>query len=226
MTFNEFTLNWFTFQFRSTEIFAIDIRIARSFLTNMSRRPFHRSIWPTWVHFSMTQRQLNGLGSKRAHLPFDLIQSNYAFFLLFCSIIIDRNAPTFTKVLPKVISTSGRSILNELNPIQRSAVLKALTVNDYLLLKGLPGTGKTQTLTAIIRLHVLMGKSVLITSHTNSAVDNLLLRLMESDPSIKFIRLGSMSRTKAELIEFSESRLTADCRTAEALAAVYSSYVS
>lgn len=146
--------------------------------------------------------------------------------LLFHSIIIDRNAPTYTKVLPKVISTSGRSILNELNPIQRSAVLKALTVNDYLLLKGLPGTGKTQTLTAIIRLHVMMGKSVLITSHTNSAVDNLLMRLMKSDASMKFIRLGSVSRTRAELIEFSENRLTADCRTAEALAAVYSSYVS
>lgn len=142
------------------------------------------------------------------------------------NIIIDRQPPTYTKVLPKVISTSGKAILNELNPIQRSAVLKALTVNEYLLLKGLPGTGKTQTLTAIIRLHVMMGKSVLITSHTNSAVDNLLIRLMKCDPTLKFMRLGSMSRIKQELIEYSESRLTADCRTAEELNAVYSSYVS
>lgn len=125
-----------------------------------------------------------------------------------------------------MISTSGRPILNELNPVQRSAVLKALTVNEYLLLRGLPGTGKTQTLTAIIRLHVMMGKSVLITSHTNSAVDNVLMRLMKSDPSMKFMRLGSVSRMKPEVIEFSESRLTADCRTAEELNAVYNSYVS
>lgn len=141
-------------------------------------------------------------------------------------IIIDRALPTYTKVLPKVISTSGRSILNELNPIQRSAVLKALTVNDYLLLKGLPGSGKTQTLTAIIRLHVMMGKSVLITSHTNSAVDNVLIRMMKSDSSIKFMRLGSVSRMKPELAEFSESHLTAGCRNVEELSAVFNSYVS
>lgn len=125
-----------------------------------------------------------------------------------------------------MISTSGKTILSELNPIQRSAVLKALTVNEYLLLKGLPGTGKTQTLTAIIRLYVMMGKTVLITSHTNSAVDNLLIRLMRSDPAMKFMRLGSLNRMRAELHEFSESRLTADCRTAEQMTEVYNSYVS
>lgn len=115
--------------------------------------------------------------------------------------------------------------MKALNPVQRVAVVKALTVNDYLLLKGLPGTGKTQTLTAIIRLYVMMGKSVLITSHTNSAVDNLLMRLLNSDSTMKFMRLGSLSRTKQELIEYSESRLTANCRTPEELTAVYNSYV-
>lgn len=33
----------------------------------------------------------------------------------------------------------GKRILKKLNLIQQKAVLKALTANDYLLLKGLPG---------------------------------------------------------------------------------------
>lgn len=58
------------------------------------------------------------------------------------SIIIDRCVPTFTKTLPRIISTEGTKILSTLNRSQRIAALKALTTNDYLLIKGLPGTGK------------------------------------------------------------------------------------
>lgn len=125
-----------------------------------------------------------------------------------------------------MISTVGKTIFSELNPVQRSAVLKALTVNEYLLLKGLPGTGKTQTLAAIIRLLVLMGKSVLVTSHTHSAVDNVLVRLMKSDPEMKFLRLGAVNRIRPELADYSESRITAGCQSAEELKSIYDRYVS
>lgn len=54
-------------------------------------------------------------------------------------IIIDKVAPTFTKQLPKIVATDGKEILRSLNSIQRTAVLKALTSNEFLLLKGLPG---------------------------------------------------------------------------------------
>lgn len=113
-----------------------------------------------------------------------------------------------------------------MNTNQRSAILKALTANDYFLLKGLPGTGKTQTLVALIRLLVLMGKSILITSHTHSAVDNLLMRLMKSDASIKFMRLGSASRIRRELKNHSEDFFTKNCKTPDDLAAIYNDFVS
>lgn len=134
--------------------------------------------------------------------------------------------PTFTKSLPKIITTSGKSILMGLNHNQRTAILKALTANEYLLLKGLPGTGKTQTLTALIQLLVLMNKSVLITCHTHSAVDNLLLRLRNADDQIRFIRLGAMKRIHPELRDCSEDFYTSKCRTPDELTNIYNEFVS
>lgn len=134
--------------------------------------------------------------------------------------------PTFNKILPKKITTDGRSILLTLNQNQRTAVLKALTANEYLLLKGLPGTGKTQTLAALIRLLVMMNKSVLITSHTHSAVDNVLLRLLKIDSDIKFLRLGSSKRIRDELKEHSENFFTQKCQSPDELTAIYEKFVS
>lgn len=141
-------------------------------------------------------------------------------------IVIDKIPPTFSKQLPKIISKEGMPIIRSLNQIQRSAVIKALTANEYVLIKGLPGTGKTQTLSAIIELLIMMKKSVLITSHTHSAVDNLLIRLKKGNPNIKFIRLGSRSRVNQDLIEHCEGELTKECTAPEHLSKIYDQYVS
>lgn len=67
-------------------------------------------------------------------------------------------------------------------------------MNDYTLIQGLPGTGKTSTLAFIARLLATRGKRVLITSYTNAAVDNVVIKLAESgvcadDPSHGFSRV-------------------------------------
>lgn len=67
-----------------------------------------------------------------------------------------------------------------------------------------------------------MGKSVLVTSHTHSAVDNLLLRLKTHN--LPFLRLGSGARVNPQLKEFSESSLIANCHTETELSKVYESY--
>lgn len=56
---------------------------------------------------------------------------------------------------------------------------QVLQAKDYALIQGLPGTGKTSTLAFITRLLAAQGKRVLITSYTNSAVDNVALKLVE-----------------------------------------------
>lgn len=59
--------------------------------------------------------------------------------------------------------------------------------NDYLLIKGYPGTGKTTTIASIISVLVNLDKKILFTSFTNSAVDNLLIKIVE-DVSYPFVR--------------------------------------
>lgn len=75
------------------------------------------------------------------------------------------------------LSPSGAAIVSALNDEQRSAVRGVLAARDYALIQGFPGAGKSATLAAIVRALVDAGKSVLVTSHTHSAVDNVLERL-------------------------------------------------
>lgn len=71
------------------------------------------------------------------------------------------------------------SILQELNSGQQKAVSKALAAHHYALILGMPGTGKTTTISCLVRVLVASGKSVLLTSYTHTAVDNILLKLKE-----------------------------------------------
>ncbi len=70
---------------------------------------------------------------------------------------------------------------------------------DYILLRGMPGTGKTSLIVALVRVMVGLGKSVLLTSYTHTAVDNILLKLKERQEEEGggtggFIRLGRVAR--------------------------------
>ena len=52
----------------------------------------------------------------------------------------------------------------------------------------MPGTGKTSTIVQAIKGLIAQGKSMLLTSYTNSAVDNVLLKLLQE--GVHFLRLG------------------------------------
>jgi DNA replication ATP-dependent helicase Dna2 len=81
------------------------------------------------------------------------------------------------EALTSGLTPGGREIVAALNDEQRAAVRLALAAKDYALIAGLPGAGKSATLAALVRAFVDVGKSVLITSHTHGAVDNVLARL-------------------------------------------------
>ncbi|XP_067015687.2 DNA replication ATP-dependent helicase/nuclease DNA2 [Anabrus simplex] len=136
------------------------------------------------------------------------------------SLIIDREIPMFDKTRPQVLG-QGHSFLATLNLSQQQAVLQALAARDYLLVKGRPGAGKTSLVAALVRLLVHEGRSVLLTSHTHSAVDNVLLRLVDS--GVEFLRLGSTTRIHDKIHPWAEDVLTATCSTPELLDAVYNS---
>ena len=50
-----------------------------------------------------------------------------------------------------------------MNPDQREAVARALQMQDYALVLGMPGTGKTTTIVHIVKALMLAGCSILIT---------------------------------------------------------------
>lgn len=82
---------------------------------------------------------------------------------------------------------------SHLNADQVAAVERVMSARDYALILGMPGTGKTTTTAEIIRALARAGKTVLLTSYTHSAVDNILMKLVDGDgPSI--LRLGNVDK--------------------------------
>jgi DNA replication ATP-dependent helicase Dna2 len=79
-----------------------------------------------------------------------------------------------------------------MNPSQLAAMKRALSAQDYALILGMPGTGKTTVIAALIRTIVAMGKTVLLTSYTHSAVDTILLKLQDADFGI--LRIGNVDK--------------------------------
>ncbi len=102
------------------------------------------------------------------------------------SLIVDLKPPSFVPV-PEASSLS--TVLN-LNQMQ--AVEKVLGAQDYALVLGMPGTGKTTTIAEIIKILVKRGCSVLFASYTHSAVDTILQKLKDEDLDI--LRLGNMDK--------------------------------
>ncbi len=88
--------------------------------------------------------------------------------------------------------------LNEnLNRSQKKAVEKALSAEDFFLIHGPPGTGKTVTSVEIARQLIGRGEKVLCTADSNTAVDNLVEWL--ADRGEKVVRIGHPARVTPTL---------------------------
>jgi predicted DNA helicase len=81
---------------------------------------------------------------------------------------------------------------------QRAAVDAGLRSGDIALVWGPPGTGKTRTLVEVVRQRVLRGERVLCCAPSNTAVDNLGIRL--ADCGIRAVRLGHPARVSPALV--------------------------
>lgn len=101
-----------------------------------------------------------------------------------------------------IVATQQQTQLGEMNEDQRSAVTKVLAAHDYALILGMPGTGKTTTIAHIIRALLAEGKSILLTSFTHTAVDNILLKIREIAPKNGILRLGVPSKINKQVQNF------------------------
>ncbi len=93
--------------------------------------------------------------------------------------------------------TSWKPLDGELDDKQREAVDVGLRSGDIALVWGPPGTGKTRTLVEIVRQRVARGERVLCAAPSNTAVDNLGVRLAEA--GLRTVRLGHPARVSAAL---------------------------
>ncbi|KAJ2757977.1 DNA replication endonuclease-helicase Dna2, partial [Coemansia nantahalensis] len=116
-------------------------------------------------------------------------------------LVVDLDPPTFAPLHANVearvlaVQTAKR-----LNAGQAHVIRTVLAANDYALVLGMPGTGKTTTIAELVGVLVGLGKSVLLASYTHIAVDNVLLKL--ADRGIPMVRLGSRSKVHPQLARF------------------------
>ena len=126
-------------------------------------------------------------------------------------LVVDLAPPTFdaeSDLLATARASSRcRVLARSLNARQMLAVEKVLSSRDYTLILGMPGTGKTTVVAHLIRMLVEMGKTVLLSAYTHSAVDTILAKLNDVDFGI--LRLGNVD--KAGLVFISNN---ADLSTA------------
>ena len=80
-----------------------------------------------------------------------------------------------------------------LNDSQKSAIENALSCENFFLIHGPFGTGKTRTLVELISQETRQNHKVLATAESNAAVDNILERLMENK-KLELTRLGHPQR--------------------------------
>ncbi len=116
----------------------------------------------------------------------------------------------------------------DLNLVQRQAVAKCLA-QRVTFVWGPPGTGKTRTIGALSRELVGLGERMLVTSHTNVAVDTALLKVIDAmtesqilegtvvrigqpalgDPRLQAVTLEVVSDRKSEPLRQERARVVA-----------------
>jgi len=115
---------------------------------------------------------------------------------------IDKSSHTAGgKIEPRVTETLGGSELDnsQLDVVSR---ILGLDVGELSVVVGPPGSGKTEVIAKAAAELTARGESVLVTSHTNIAVDNVIEKLYHDSPH-QLIRAGrpeKMSKGSSEVM--------------------------
>lgn len=100
--------------------------------------------------------------------------------------------------LPKRALTIDHWKDTNLNDEQKRAVQVMCSAPDIALIQGPPGTGKTTVIAEAIYQLIKRGEKVLLSSQSNTAVDNALEKLAQI-PGIRAVRFGKEERLDKDL---------------------------
>ena len=129
------------------------------------------------------------------------------------------NRPAVRTLRPLTTNSSTDRPLN----LGQQIAFTAMTTPGGWFVWGPPGTGKTTVITGAVRAAVAAGHSVLVTSHTHVAVDNVLESLVADDArfGLGFLQPGRVVRkTPGDRERVSETVATHDYLLDEKAAAV------
>lgn len=146
----------------------------------------------------------NGLALVRNNLV--TLMSSHPIHTKLRQQIVFNSKPNFRS--PSHLPSLTPSQLGEMNEDQRAAVDKAMSAQDYALILGMPGTGKTSTIAHIIQALLAEDKTILLTSFTHTAVDNILVKIRDIVPPDSILRLGVLAKINPEVQEFCQLAAT------------------
>ncbi|QGX96406.1 DUF2075 domain-containing protein [Haloplanus rallus] len=106
-------------------------------------------------------------------------------------VLFGRRDPTFNEVAETFVDN---------NDAQNDAVRRAVGAEDFALVHGPPGTGKTYTIAHVVRALVERGERVLLSAFTNRAVDNALEALREQGFE-DVARVGTATGVREDMLD-------------------------
>lgn len=118
-------------------------------------------------------------------------------------LLLNRMVPARKPGVPDI-----RFIQTQLNQHQQNGVSESMRAEQLFLIHGPPGTGKTTTLVEAILQHVRKGNKVLATADSNTAVDNMVEKLIALKCSV--IRMGNPARLNEKIASVSLDQLVQD----------------
>ncbi len=145
--------------------------------------------WPDAEHFRIDLSP-DEITRKRQLAAIDRAENGTKRVAQLRDVLLGEKEPEFAEE-PEVDFTT------RLDESQRSAVRFALSAEDFALIHGPPGTGKTTTVVELICQAVARGEKVLACAPSNTAVDNLLERLAAKNQNV--VRIGHPARVLENL---------------------------
>ncbi|MBC7196523.1 MAG: AAA family ATPase, partial [Deferribacterales bacterium] len=121
------------------------------------------------------------------------------------------------KILPDIPLhqlNKGKELASKtnLNPTQKEAFAKAYATNNYFLIQGPPGSGKTWLLAHLAHQFAIEGKKVLITAPTHTAINNALQKCSTFTQYPHIIKVGKSNQKEGLNYDGSTAKNSPDFR--------------